>query len=91
MTKIAIEAEDGKIYRLEPSQFRLSYYPDGWKLTADGKEPVTVAIKSQIHILIDELTRDRMEKALDKFSKEGWRLVGPVQIREGGFEATMVK
>ena len=93
MPKITIETPDGRFLKYSATSFHVIDNNYGkLSMAADGMEILQAKEqKSQMHILIEELTRDDMEKALYKYSKEGWRLVGPVQVRKTTFEATMVK
>jgi len=94
MPKITIETADGRFLKYSAVSFsvidnsygKLSMAADGMKLLQVKRTDTP-----QIHILIEKFTRDEMEIALDSHSEEGWRLVGPVQVRKTTFEATMVK
>jgi len=90
MTKIAIERDDGTVTELAPSEYHLTYIGTAWTLTAEGHELV-VQKKSQAHVLISGRSRCEMESQLDKWSKGGWKLVGPVQFDDDELHATMVK
>ena len=93
MTKITIETADGRVLKYSATSFHVIDNNYGkLSMAADGMKLLQVKEQTYpIHILLEKLTRDDMERALDEHSKEGWRLVGPVQIRKGSLEATMVK